>query len=139
LSIWQLLATTSVTLTLLVTVFFLAPTAPYHWILLFADSNFLLHLVNPLLSIIAFVCFEKTTTLTIKHTCIGILPMVIYSVYYIGAAVTHSTDGVVDYGYDWYGFLVAGLKSAFIVIPIIVVFTYLISFVLWKLNKLKAS
>ncbi|MCR4674567.1 MAG: hypothetical protein K5675_06120, partial [Lachnospiraceae bacterium] len=47
LSIWQLLATTSVTLTLLVTVFFLAPTAPYHWILLFADSNFLLHLVNP--------------------------------------------------------------------------------------------
>ena len=82
--VWQLLGTVSVTLTLLVTVFFLVPTANYPWTQLFADSNFLLHLVNPLLSIVAFVCYEKVVDAPFKTTFIGIVPMLLYAVYYVG-------------------------------------------------------
>lgn len=131
----QLLSVVSVTLTFMVTVFFLAPTAPYNWILLFADSNFLLHLLNPILAIITFVGFEKRDDLNFYHTFIGIVPMLIYAVFYIIATVTHAPGGVIEYGYDWYGFFIGGLKSGFIVVPIIIAITYLFSFVLWKLNR----
>lgn len=132
----QLLSVVSVTLTFMVTVFFLAPTAPYNWILLFADSNFLLHLLNPILSIITFVGFEKRADLSFYHTFIGIVPMLLYAVFYVTATVTHAPNGVIEYGYDWYGFFIGGLKSGFIVVPIIIVITYIFSLVLWKLNRL---
>ena len=54
--ILKLVGTVGVTLTMLVTIFFLTPTmAPKYGLLgLFYYSNFFLHLLNPILSIIVF-------------------------------------------------------------------------------------
>ena len=135
--ILKLTGTVGVTLTMLVTIFFLAPTmAPtYGFLALFTYSNFFLHLLNPILSILCFLCFEKTDRITFRHTVTGIVPMLLYAVYYVGAAVSHSENGVVAKGYDWYGFLAAGVRSAFVVLPLLILITWGISAVLWKLNR----
>ena len=52
--------------------------------------------------------------------------------------VVHSANGVVHAGYDWYGFLAAGVNSAFFVLPGVILFTWLISWGLWKLNRKNA-
>lgn len=139
--VWTLTGTVGVTLTLLVTVFFLEPTmAPeFGPFALFAGSNFFLHLVNPILAVVAFVGYEKTRSLPFGHTVTGIVPMLLYAVYYVAEAVRHSVAGVVSAGYDWYGFLVAGVKSAWIVLPVIILFTWLISVVLWRWNRRRAE
>ncbi len=133
--ILKLTGTVGVTLTMLVTIFFLAPTAPYNPLMLFFYSNFFLHLLNPIISIISLICFEKNDKITFKQSFIGIIPMLLYSVYYVLEVVTHTNNGIIEKGYDWYGFFMLGLKSAFFVLPLVIGVTYLISFVLWKLNR----
>lgn len=135
--ILKLTGTVGVTLTMLVTIFFLGPTMgrTYGFFALFEKSNFFLHLFNPVLSIIVFLCFEKSSKIAFGHTFTGIIPLLIYSVYYVAETVTHMTDGVIDKGYDWYGFFVLGIRSAFIVLPLIIIITWLISFALWKWNR----
>ena len=139
--VFKLVGTVGVTLTMLVTVFFLTPTMGpvYGYLSLFSHSNFLLHLLNPVLSIISFVRYEKTDKIAFKHTFTGIVPMLIYAVYYMASAVSHSENGEIAKGYDWYGFFIGGIKSAVIVVPVMLIVTFGISAVLWKLNRLKKS
>lgn len=135
----KLTGTVGVTLTMFVTIFFLGPTIGRRsgFFSLFAESNFFLHLVNPVLSIVTFLCFEKTNKIVFKHTFTAIIPLVIYAVYYVREVLTHMTDGVIQKGYDWYGFFAFGFKTANIILPLLLLVTWLISFVLWKLNRRK--
>ena len=135
--IFKLVGTVGVTLTMLVTIFFLVPTMgpKIGYFALFENSNFFFHLINPVLSLVVFLCFEKSLKIEFKHTFTALIPLLIYGVYYVIQAVTHMTNGVVDEGYDWYGFFRQGIKSAFIVLPVIVIISWLISFALWKLNR----
>ena len=136
-AVFKLSGTVSVTLTMLITMFFLAPNAvkTTGFFSLFAYSNFFLHLVNPVLSIIVFVCFEKSRAIPFRHTFTGTIPLVLYAVYYIYEVLTHMTNGIPARGYDWYGFFIREISSVFIVLPILLLLTYGISFVLWKLNR----
>ena len=136
-----LAGTVGVTLTMLVTVFFLEPTmAPQFGLFaLFAGSNFLLHLFNPLLAIVTFTVFEKTRKIPFRHTLTGIVPMVLYAVFYLANCMRHAVNGMVDIAYDWYGFLAGGVKTVWIVIPVIFLFTWLISIALWRLNRRKTE
>ena len=133
--ILKLAGTVGVTLTMLVTIFFLGPTIDSGFFSLFDKSNFFLHLVNPVLSIIVFLCFEKSSKIPFKHTFTAILPLVIYAAYYVGQIFSHISTGVISKKYDWYGFFLFGAKSAFIVLPILIIITWLISFLLWKINR----
>ena len=134
-----LTGTVGVTLTMLITIFFLAPTmgATYGVWRLFSGSNFLMHLLNPILSIVAFLVFEKTDKIRFRYTWVGIIPLVIYAIYYTAAAMSHLKDNVIEPGYDWYGFFLFGAKSAVIVLPLIFAVTYGISVLLWRLNRPK--
>lgn len=134
-----LTGTVGVTLTMLVTIFFLGPTMgrTYGFFSLFEKSNFFMHLVIPVLSIITFLCFEKTSKIAFRHTFTATIPLVIYAIYYVREVLTHMKDGVIQKGYDWYGFFAFGFKAANIILPLILLITWLISFVLWKLNRQK--
>ena len=125
------------TLTMLVTIFFLGPTLgrTYGFFSLFEKSNFFLHLVNPVLGIVTFLCFEKSSRIAFRHTFTAIIPLVLYAVYYVIVTLSHTVNGVAAKGYDWYGFFFLGVKSAYIVLPVIIVISWLISFALWKLNR----
>ena len=136
-----LTGTVGVTLTMLVTIFFLAPTmgAKYGLGMQFAKSGFFLHLVNPILSIVVLLAFERTDKIKFRYTFIGIIPLVIYAIYYTAEAFTHMENGVIAEGYDWYGFFAFGPNSVAIILPFIIAITYGISVLLWRLNRLKSE
>ncbi len=126
-----------VTLTMLVTIFFLTPTgaAKYGLFGYFKNSNLFLHLINPVISLVCFLCFERTDKIKFPYTFAGLIPMAIYSVYYGIVSVLHMENGIIVDGYDWYGFLKMGVKSIVIVVPIFFLITYFVGFVIWKLNR----
>lgn len=130
-----LVGAVGVTLTMLVTVFFLAPTFENGWYTCFNNSNFFLHLVNPLVSIVLFVVFMRDGKISFKHTFTGIVPLLIYAAYYVANVFTHLDGGKINPAYDWYGFFMLGTKSVFIVLPLIILITYGISVALWKINR----
>lgn len=70
-----------------------------------------------------------------SNVIMGITTMLIYAVYYVINCIVHSEGNVVTKGYDWYGFFALGLKSGVIVLPVIILITYGISFFLWKINR----
>ncbi len=133
----KLTGTVSITLTILVTVFFLVPTTieKFGPFALFSGSNFLFHLVIPILSIICFVCYEKTDKIPFRLSHLSLIPLLLYAVYYVVETLTHTKDGVIMPGYDWYGFFFRGVSSVVIVLPILILITWGISVALWKLNR----
>ncbi len=129
----KLIGVVGVTLTMLVTAFFLVPTMGFSTC--YNNSNVFLHFINPVISIYAFLRFDATSEMKFRHTFTGIITMLIYAVYYVTLAVIHSHNNIVDPGYDWYGFLVQGVTTGFIIIPLIILVTYLISLCLWAINR----
>lgn len=132
--ILKFMGTCSVTLTFLVTALFLAPFSIYHFYDFYMNSNLFLHLITPIVSVISYIFFEKCE-LSFKSSFLGIVPMALYAIYYVGMIITHIENGTVSYDYDFYGFLRGGVSTAFWVIPLMFVVMYLISLVLWYSNK----
>lgn len=134
----KLMGTTSVTLTFLVVFLYLSwvvKGGPYTMII---NSNLFLHLVNPILSIITFIFFEKSNKLRFNDTFLGLVPMGLYGVFYLGNVISHAENGIVSLEYDWYGFVQNGVWTMVIVIPLIFILTYFSSYLLWKFNGRKA-
>lgn len=137
--ILKLMGTASVTLTFLVVFLYLSwivKGGPYTMII---NSNLFLHLVNPILSIITFVFFEKSNKLRFNDTFFGLVPMGLYGIFYLGNVISHAENGKVSLEYDWYGFVQNGVWTMVIVIPLIFILTYFSSYLLWKFNGRKAK
>ena len=131
----KLAATTGVTLTMMVTVFFLAPGSTTTYFAYFMNSNFFMHLVTPLLCIISFVFFEPTGKTPLAISLTGIIPTILYAAFYIPNIFMHLDNGYVSPTYDWYGFLAGGLNTSWLVIPIMFILTWIFAVVLWALNR----
>ena len=133
--ILKLMATTSVTLTFVVVFAYLGPIAKYGIGSLLMNANLFLHLIIPLLSIFTFIFFEKTNLLKVKDLFLAVVPTIIYGIYYILNILIHMDEGKVSPIYDWYYFVQNGVWTAVIVVPVIFTISYIISLILWKLNK----
>ena len=125
----------TVAVTMLVTVFYLGFVIPTGFFSLFYHSNFIMHLAVPVLSIVVFVLYEKTTSIALKHNLFSYIPLVLYGIYYALATFSHMKHGVIEKGYDWYQFFQLGTKSVLLVYPLFAIFTFLLSYALWKLNR----
>lgn len=136
LTLLKLGATTGVSLTMMVTVFFLAPTSSRGFFALFMNSNFFFHFIIPVLCILSFVFFERPETkIKFKYSLTGIIPMVLYSIYYTTNILLHLENGKPTNRYDLYGFLGGKLSNAWFVIPAIYLMTWGFSILLWWGNK----
>lgn len=132
----RLAATTGLTLTMLVTAFFLIPQFGENWTILYIDNNFFFHLTVPILSIVTFIFFEPDTKdISLKDSVFGIITMAIYAIFYTINIIAHLGNGHPLKDYDWYGFLGGNPKNAIIAIPIMLLITWLISLSLWILNR----
>ncbi len=131
----KLIATTAIMLTFLVTAFFLVPTSIYPAWMFYQNSNLFFHLVVPLLSLYSFLFLEKDYHLPWKNTFLGILPIIIYSIFYTGNIIIHTQNRQVSWKYDFYGFLRGGYQTMVFVIPLMLIITYAISYTLWFFNK----
>lgn len=133
----KLMGGTGIALTMLVTVFYLAPRSEFGFFHLFENSNFFLHFLIPVIYLISFLVFERTDKIELKHTFVGIIPMIIYAIFYSLNVLLHLENGRPSVNYDIYGFLEGRVSLILIVLPFMILLTYFISFVLWKINKLK--
>ena len=135
--ILKLVGTVQVTITMLVTVLYLTPTTinQYGLFGMYYKSNLLFHLIVPILSILVFVLYERSSLINKKDTLYSLIPIGMYAIYYVYETLSHTINGIVEKGYDWYGFFVFGTKSVMIVLPLIMIFSYIISCVLWKINR----
>ena len=133
----KLMSTSAVGLTFFVVFAYLGPITKYGLVSLLMNSNLFFHLIIPVLSIVTFVFFERTNKLKFKDTLYGIIPTLLYGIYYITNVLIHVENGKVSPKYDWYWFVQGGVWTALIVVPIIFLVSYLISLGLWRVNKLK--
>ena len=133
--ILKLASTTSVTLTLLVVLAYLAPISQGCLRSMLQNSNLFFHLTTLLLSTIIFIFFEKIDKLNFKYTFVGISPTTIYALFYLINVLIHIENGKVSPVYDWYYFVQGGLINTVIVLPIMLIVSYLISLLLWKFNR----
>lgn len=132
----KLMGTVGVTLTFLTVVLYLGHIAENGFFSMFMNTNLFFHLIIPVLSIITFIFFEKTDKMEFKHTFTGTTTMLIYAIFYVINILLHIEDGTVSPTYDWYWFVQQGIWTIIIVLPLMMLFTYLISLCLWKFNKM---
>ena len=130
--ILKLIGTSAITLTFIVTLFFLSPQ--YGFYAMYNNNNLFLHLVIPVLAIITYVFYEKHDN-KYSYAFLGIIPMFIYSIYYASMIIIHLSDGGLTFKYDFYGFLRGNINNVYIVLPVMYLFAYLISILLIYLNK----
>lgn len=135
--ILKLMSTTGVGLTFFTVFGYLGHIAKGGMHSMIMNSNLFFHLLIPVFSMLNFIIFEKTNRLKFKYTFLGIIPTLIYSLYYVTNILMHLENGKVSPVYDWYWFIQGGIWQIGIVMPLMLGITYLISLILWKLNKEK--
>ena len=127
------MATVGVTLTFLVTLLYLAPTAKTGFLSLYTNTNLFFHLIVPLLAMISYIFYERYNNL-LRYALLGVIPMFIYSIYYVINIMIHINASNI-YLYDFYGFTGGKINNIIIVYPIMILITYIISLILTKLNN----
>ena len=127
--------TVGVAVTLFTVLFYLAPFAPSGFLSKFAGRDLFFHLIAPLLSLIAFACFENTKEVKFRYTVLGIVPILLYGIIYAINAFSHTVDGKVPFEYDWYGFAQGGALFAVVALVVMVAVAFGISALLWLINK----
>lgn len=131
----KLMSTSSVSLTFIIVFTYLGPISKDGIKSMIQNSNMFFHLIIPVLSIINFITFERTDKLKLKDTLYGTIPTIIYAIFYMTNLLLHVENGKVSPIYDWYWFVQNGIKTAIIVAPMIILISYIISLILWKINK----
>ena len=134
--ILKFIGTCGITITFVTTAFFLAPQ--YGLYSMYNNNNLFFHLIIPILSIISYIFFEKYDN-KYRYAFLGILPMFIYSIYYISMVLIHINDDGLTFKYDFYGFLQGNINNIYIVIPSIFIFSFIISILLIFFNKKTSS
>ena len=124
LRILELTGVTSLMLTFLTVILFLVPTyvakGNSFWDMYLYDM-FFFHFFNPLLALFIFLVLIKGDKLTWKEALFGMIPMVLYAIFY--------TIFVLTGGEDFYGFTFGGKFWLLpIVLPVMLGVTFLISF-----------
>ena len=135
----KLMATVSVGLTFFTVFGYLGPIAEGGIFSLLKNSNLFLHLIIPVLSMVNFSIFEKTNKLKFKYSFLGVIPTMVYSIFYLTNVLAHIENGKVSPIYDWYWFVQGGIWQVYIVFPFMLIFTYIISVALWGINKKKKT
>lgn len=121
--IFRYVGVTSVTITLLTVVFFLAPVAAIRggfdrYFFFFKGNTFALHFSTPMIAILGFCLLEKDRKLTVRDSLWALLPTVVYSIVYLVLVVFAKVWT------DWYGFTFGGQT---VMIPVSMIAMYLVT------------
>lgn len=130
----KLAATTGLTLTMMVTVFFLAPRSSISYFYHFMNANFFMHFFTPLLCIISFI-FLEPNEIGFVESISGIITMSLYALVYTPNVLLHLENGKASPDYDWYGFLDWGVSTVWIVVPFLLLVSWIFTLGLWAANK----
>ena len=95
----KFVGTVAVTVTLLTVFLFLGPFSG-EWKLLLSGPDLFLHLFNPLIAIVS-LCFFEHTDFAFPFALLGVLPVILYGVWYLYRVVLLPEDRRME---DFYGF-----------------------------------
>lgn len=135
--IFKFIATVGVTVTFLTVFLYLGPSSDGGLYSMLLNSNLFYHLIIPVLAIISFAFFEKSSKIKKSYVKYGMVPVLLYSMFYMTNVVTHIENSHVSTDYDWYWFVQNGLWKTFIVVPAMFLLTYIVSYILWDVNNNK--
>lgn len=130
--ILKLIGVSSIALTFITTLCFLAPQ--YGFYAMYNNNNLFFHLIVPILALVSYIFYEKHDN-KYGYAILGVIPMFLYSIYYTGNIIMHLNNKGLTFKYDFYGFLNGNINNAYIVIPVIFFVTYLISLLIILMNK----
>ena len=133
--ILKMVATVSVCLTFFVVFAIFGFMAKGGHIPLLQNSNLFFHLIIPVISILNFILFEKSNIIKFKHIFYGLLPTILYEIYYTINILITMKNGKVSLENDWYSFTQNGILRTILVAPAMLFITLFISLIIWKLNK----
>lgn len=133
--ILRYIATIDLVVTFLVVALFLGFIVEEGYFSLYVNANFFFHFAIPVLNLISFVGFENAPKFKFGYTFIGLIHVVLYSIFYLAVVLTHFKDGAVPLEYDWYAFAHLGLGIAFVCAIIVLGLSYLVSYLLYKINN----
>ena len=133
--IFKMVATVAVSLTFFVVFAIFGFMARGGHIGLLRNSYLFFHLVIPVVSILNYVIFERTSIIKFKYIFYGILPTFLYELYYTINILMNMKNGGVTLRNDWYSFAQNGLLRTILVAPTMLGITFCLSLVIWRLNK----
>ena len=136
--ILKLMATTSVTLTFIVVFAYLGPLVGNIYLMIL-NSNLFFHLLVPVFSMITFIFFERNNKMSFKYSFYGLIPVIMYGLYYLINVLIHMDNGIVLPEYDFYYFVQNGIWTAIVVVPVMFIISYTISLILWGFNRIKSN
>lgn len=116
-------ATTAIAFTFIVVLCFLGPTRGYDSV--YSGANFFSHLVVPVLAIADFLIFDREGTFTLRDSFIAMIPMLAYSIFYIGNLCINGIEGN-----DFYGIARGGILAAVPILLLLPVANWVIALVL---------
>ena len=134
LKIFKLFSTSSVVVTFLTVVFYLIPVSGSDWKLLVVGSQFIFHIVNPILCFITCTFYEDNKVDN-KYLIYNLIPITAYGFFYLTMSLTHVVDGVIPYEYDWYLFMKNGLLIGLITYAFFIIFNYVLVYFLNMINS----
>ncbi len=128
--------TVGITLTMITVLCYLAPVVEKSYPPLFKGANLYFHLLVPLLGLASFCFFEKSAVISVPQVFLGLIPFMLYGIYYAVNALSHAENGQVSIKYDWYAFLAKGIDKAAIASVIMFAAAAAICFGLWFVNSI---
>ena len=118
----------STSVTMLTVLFFLGPTMGYE--LMFMQVNLLMHLINPVVGLIRYLCFgHEEGKVKWQLSLLGALSVLLYGFVYTLNVVIHNGYG--DPKYDWYGFGASGARGGILSAFLMAFLTALLSVALY--------
>ena len=129
--IFKMVGVSAISLTFIVTLFFLSPLYGFYG--MYNNVNLFFHFVIPIIGFISYFFYEKHDN-EYKYAYYGIIPMLLYAIFYISNILIHLDEGI-SFKYDFYGFLQGNINNIYFAIPIIFVVGYLLSLLTICLNK----
>ena len=99
------------------------------------NSNLFYHFIIPVTSILNFIFFEKTDRIKFKNTFYGLIPTILYGIFYTTNVLLGLKDGKVSPTHDWYYFTQYGWLIAISIPFIMLGITYIVALIIWIYNK----
>ena len=93
------------------------------------------HFIIPVTSIVNFIFFEKTDVIKFKNTFYGLIPTILYGIFYATNVLLGLKDGKVSPTHDWYYFTQNGLLIAISIPFVMLGITYIVALIIWIYNK----
>lgn len=133
--ILKMVATVSVSLTFFVVFAYLGFVTKGGHIPLLRNSNLFFHFIIPVVSIYNFVVFEKNNQISFKYTLYGLLPTILYEIYYSINIFINMKNGKILPITDWYYITQNGIWMSLMVVVSMLSITYLLCLIIWRFNR----